>query len=48
MIIFANVFAGDRLTNGERVPFLNERDIVNDKNAILANGGEVFDDAFRT
>jgi hypothetical protein len=31
-----------------RLPLLNERDIVNNENAVLANGGEVLDDALRT
>jgi hypothetical protein len=48
IIVFANVLAGNRFTDSERMPFLNKRDIVHDENAVLGNRSEVLDDPFRT
>ncbi len=43
----ADALAGDRLADGEAVPFLDERDVVDDEGARLLDGGEILDHAFR-
>src|SRR5215831_14606600 len=45
--VLANSLAGDRFPDGKAVPLMNERDVVNNENTRLADGGEILDHAFR-
>jgi len=45
--LLADVFAGDRLPDGEAVPLLDECDIVDDESAGLRDRGQILDHAFR-
>src|SRR5262249_62211342 len=44
--VLTDPFAGDRFPDCKAMPLMNERDVVNNENTRLADGGEILDHAF--